>query len=209
MRFDLGVTADGHAAIEIPRSEDSPEDFARVAGPLESLLGLKVLAGSSDRSAEGTATRVYAEGFELQERPGSFLLICPTALRQYETAIRLKTELRWQPRSRVYAWAAVTDEVEELIDVLYRTMALLVHASHDYEREAPDIVDEAVGHLKGVIAAIRNGDDWTVENVHNIYFNVAGAKPDSVPEPWNQRFLKLAGEVGAALTAYSQSLKAQ
>lgn len=151
----------------------------------------------------------YVGGFELRMGRASFALIFPTPLRQYEAAIRMKTELRWKPEGRVYAWAPVSDEVEELVGILYRTLAFLMFESVEYENEAGDVINASIDDIKQVVAAIRNGDDWTVEDVHGIYFNTAGAKPDPVPAAWSDKFLKLAGEAGRALTAHTQSRKVQ
>ncbi|MBX3016715.1 MAG: hypothetical protein KF767_02410 [Bdellovibrionaceae bacterium] len=206
MQFDLSVAADGRALVDFPVFEYSRAGFDKVARELESKLGLAALAGGAAPAVAADEFALqYSGGFELRMGRASFALICPTPLRQYETAIRLKTEMRWKPECRVYAWAPVSDEVEELVVILYRTLALLLHQSPEYEVENPDVLSESVDHLKQVIAAIRNGDDWAVEDVHNIYFNVAGAKPDVVPAVWNEKFLKLAGDAGRALTAHNQS----
>lgn len=209
MQFDLSVAADGRALIDFPAFEFSRSAFDKTAAELQAKLGFAPLVGGSVNATDKEISLPFVGGFELRMTRSNFVLICPTPLRQYETALRLKTEMRWKPMGRVYAWAPVSDQVEELVGILYGTLSLLLHQSPDYYNHSPDVLTEAIDQLKQVIAYIRNGDDWAVEDVHDIYFNVAGSKPDAVPAAWNDRFLKLAGDSGRALTLHTQSQNVQ
>lgn len=234
MEYELSVAPDGNAMIEFQGGwQFSRAGFESLATQLAGLMSLQIesaVAQSLLESADAPAPKFWIDGsgfenFETDDNTeiqmnfvGGYVLrmeaiFCemtfPTPLSQYEAAIRMKTELRWKPLSRVYAWAPVGDDVEELIGVLYSTLALLVYDSFEYEQKNEQVVHESMGQIMATIAAIRNGDKWSVEDVHTIYFSLAGSKPDDVPPSWSEKFLAYAGLAGKHLTSYQSSLKLQ
>lgn len=196
LEYDLSVWEDGRASINFPQFEFKSEWFQSTAAQIEKLLGMTA------QKTETTTDQFlieYDNGCVFKMDAWAASIAFPSAVRQYEAAIRFKTELRWKPQSRVYAWAPVSDQVEALIEILHQTLAFLMYHSSGFDEEGQELLLERMSEIQSIVSAIRNGDAWDITEVQNLYLNTAAGKLDKIPQAWSDQFLALAGKAGAAL----------